>query len=312
MNSLLVAVNAILPITVLILLGILIRRKGYIEQKSFKQFNWFVFHFLLPLNIFMNIVQADLRTIVDLRLSLYCLAVMLGFCMLSALFLRNVRIDDKKKGVFVQCMFRSNYIILGIPIVQSIYGDGSLGLPSFIAAWSVPFFNFLAILVLEHYSGEHADLKHTILKILKNPMIIASILGVLIQITKLFLPGLVMNVLSNVNKMCTPLALFVMGGLFEFRSLRDNMKLLSVITVLRLIVLPLVGLAGAILMGYRDVALISLLVLLGGPVGVSSYAMTVEMHCDGELAAQSILATTIFVLPTFMIFITAMGQLGYL
>ena len=306
------AVNAILPITVLILLGILIRRKGYVTQKSFKEFNWVVFHISPPLNVFMNIVQADLRTIVDLRLSLYCLGVFLGFCLLAMFFLRNVRIDEKKKGVIVQCMFRSNYVILGIPIVQSIYGDGSLGIPSFLAAWSVPFFNFLAILVLEHYSGEHADLKNTAMKILKNPLIIASILGIAVQITGLTLPGILMNVLTAANKMCTPLALFVMGGLFEFRSLRENMKLLGVITVLRLIVVPLTGLAGAILMGYHDVALVSLLVLMGGPVAVSSYAMTVEMHCDGELQAQSILATTIFVLPMFMIFITALGQLGYL
>ena len=312
MNSLLVAVNAILPITVLILLGILIRRKGYVTQKSFKEFNWVVFHITLPLNVFMNIVQADLSTIVDLRLSVYCFGIVMGFCLLAMFFLRNVKIDEKKKGVIVQCMFRSNYVILGIPIVQSIYGDGSLGLPSFLAAWTVPFFNFLAILVLEHYSGEHADLKHTALRILKNPLIIASILGIAVQITGLTLPGILKNVLSTINKMNTPLALFVMGGLFEFRSLRENMKLLSVITVFRLIIVPLAGLTGAILMGYRDVALVSLLVLLGGPVAVSSYAMTVEMHCDGELQAQSILATTLFVLPMFMIFITVMGQLGYL
>ncbi len=312
MNSLLVAVNAILPITVLIFLGILIRRKGYVSQKSFKDFNWVVFHLLLPLNVFLNIVQADLSKIVDLRLSVYCLGIFLGFALLAMLFLRNVKIDEKKKGVIVQCMFRSNYIILGIPIVQSIYGDGSLGLPSFLASWSVPFFNFLAILVLEHYSGEHADMKHTVLKILKNPLIIASILGVILQVTGLKLPGILLNVLTTTNKMCTPLALFVMGGLFEFRSLRENMKLLSVITILRLVIVPLTGLTGAVLMGYRDVALISLLVLLGGPVAVSSYAMTVEMHCDGELQAQSILSTTLFVLPMFMIFITVMGQLGYL
>ena len=58
--------------------------------------------------------------------------------------------------------------------------------------------------------------------------------------------------------------------------------------------------------------LVSILVLMGGPIAVSSYAMSVEMKGDGDLAAQIILVSTILVIPTFIAGITLLGTLGYL
>ncbi|MBQ6452284.1 MAG: AEC family transporter [Solobacterium sp.] len=312
MGSFLIAVNAILPITAMILLGVLTGRTGMISKQSFREFNRFVFRFSLPLTLFMNIVSADLRSMMDPKLILYCFVCITATALAGMLVMRRSSLPDSKKGVIVQDLIRGNFVILGPPLVQSIYGDAAAGIPSLLAAWFVPYFNLAATLILERYSGEKTDLAHTVIHVLKNPMIMAALAAIFLQLLHISLPSMVMNVLTTANRMTTPLALFVLGGLFEFSSLRENAKILSVFCFVRLIVLPLIALTGAVMLGYREAVLVSILVLMGGPIAVSSYAMSVEMKGDGDLAAQIILVSTILVIPTFIAGITILGTLGYL
>ncbi|MBQ1531407.1 MAG: AEC family transporter [Solobacterium sp.] len=312
MQSLFIAARAVIPVTLIMILGALTRKFGTVSEKSFKDFNWVVFHYCLPISLFMNIVNADMNSISNISLIIFAIASILVIIGVSMLLTRNSSLPDEKLGVIVQGLFRTNFAILGVPIVEGIYGAGNAAVASVMIAFVLPVFNITAVLVLEKYSGKQGDLKRTLLNVLKNPLIIGAMIGFVFKILRIPLPEIAAATIQSFNRMTTPLSLFVLGGCFNYTSLADNKKLLGIYTVLKMIVVPMIVLTAAVMIGYRGEELVTLLVLFGGPAAISSYTMAVQMGLDGDLASQCVVITTIAVVVTMFLFITGFSALGLL
>ena len=159
---------------------------------------------------------------------------------------------------------------------------------------------------------DQVDLKSTLISVIKNPMLIGTFLGFIILLFDIQLPIFLKNSINDIAKIATPLALIVLGGTFEIQAISKNLKILIATVFTRLIVVPAVFVGIAILLGYRNVELISLLVLFGSPTAVASYAMAVNMNCDGELASQAVLMTTIFSIFSMILWISCLTSMGML
>jgi len=78
---------------------------------------------------------------------------------------------------------------------------------------------------------------------------------------------------------------------------------------LRLVLIPLAFVAGAVLLGFRGQELCALMILFAAPVAVSSYPMAVAMGADGDFAAQMVAWTTVLCLPTIFLWTLALNFL---
>ena len=310
MDSLIIALKAVLPLTLIMALGATARHSKAVSEKSFKEFNWVVFHYCLPLSLFLNIVDADLSQISDPGILAYAIGGMCFLIAVSMLLLSRSKLKNVQKGVLVQGIFRTNFAILGLPIVESIYGTGNTAMTSLMIAFVVPFFNIAAILILQKYSGQQGDMKAAVRKIVRNPLIIGVLCGLAWKLLSIPFPAFAHDMISYFTKITSPLSLFVLGGVVNRRSLQANSRLLVFYTIAKLILAPAVLLAIAVMIGYRDVALVSLLVLFAGPAAISSFPMTESMGLDGELAAQCILVSTVCVTLTLFLFISGMDMIG--
>ncbi len=312
MQSLIIAARAVIPVTLIMILGALTRKLGTVSEKSFKDFNWVVFHYCLPISLFMNIVNADLNSISNFSLVVFAIVSILIIIGVSVLLTRNSSLPDEKLGVIIQGLFRTNFAILGIPIVEGIYGTGNAAVASVMIAFVLPVFNIMAVLVLQKYSGKQADLKMTLMNVLKNPLIIGALIGAVFKILHIPVPSLALNTIQSFNRMTTPLSLFVLGGCFNYTSLADNKKLLGIYTMLKMIIIPVIVLGAAVMIGYRGDELVTLLVLFGGPAAISSYTMAAQMGLDGDLASQCVVISTIVVVVTMFLFVMSFSALGLL
>ena len=312
MQSLIIAARAVIPVTLIMILGALTRKLGTVSEKSFKDFNWVVFHYCLPISLFMNIVNADLNSISNFSLVVFAIVSILIIIGVSVLLTRNSSLPDEKLGVIIQGLFRTNFAILGIPIVEGIYGTGNAAVASVMIAFVLPVFNIMAVLVLQKYSGKQADLKMTLMNVLKNPLIIGALIGAVFKILHIPVPSLALNTIQSFNRMTTPLSLFVLGGCFNYTSLADNKKLLGIYTMLKMIIIPVIVLGAAVMIGYRGEELVTLLVLFGGPAAISSYTMAAQMGLDGDLASQCVVISTIVVVVTMFLFVMSFSALGLL
>ena len=291
-ESIILAVNVVLPIFCLILIGYAVQRFNVIGRDTFIEINKLVFVLFLPLVLFQSIYHTDLSVSFNLQLILFALAGLLAVMLASMLAVKYVDDDPRKKGVMVQAMYRSNFILFGLPIVTSLYSD--IGVTSIIISFIVPFQAIFSVIVLEYYRGGKFDLFNTVKKLLSNPMMIGTVLALVMMLFHITLPTFADKVIANLSGVATPLALLVLGGTFQFQELHKNTKHITIAVLTRLVVAPSIILSLAILLGYRGIELVTLMVLFASPVAVSSYSMAMVMDGDSELASQLVLVSTMF------------------
>ncbi|MEG2000606.1 MAG: AEC family transporter, partial [Evtepia sp.] len=78
----------------------------------------------------------------------------------------------------------------------------------------------------------------------------------------------------------------------------------------RLIIVPGLCLTGAALLGFRDLAFVTLIGVFGTPVAVSSFTMAQQMESDDELAGSAVIFTSLFSCFTLFLWVFFFKQLG--
>ena len=99
--------------------------------------------------------------------------------------------------IMIQGIYRSNFVIIGLPIAKALVGESQLGTVAVLLAIVIPLFNVLAVVTLEVFNGEKVPVGTIILDILKNPLILGSLAGILALVLKLKLPAFVITVLKD-------------------------------------------------------------------------------------------------------------------
>jgi hypothetical protein len=269
--------------------------------------NKFNFKVTLPVLLFTDLSATDIIGDFDITYVLFCaVTTTVVFCALWAaarLFLK----DKTLVGEFVQAGYRSSAAILGVAFIQNIYGDS--GMAPVMIIGCVPLFNIFAVLVLTFEGEKSADgaehIKKSIVNIVKNPIIISIALGVAASLIKLDLPEIIDKTLSSFAKMASPLALVTIGAGFEGKKAIAKIKPTIAASLVKLIVLPAVFLPLAVKFGFRDQALVALIIMLGSPSTPSSYIMAKNMGHEGVLTSSVVVMTTLLssVTLTFWIFI---------
>lgn len=312
------AANAILPIILLILLGYVLKRVGFLTPEFLRVGNRLVFRCALPVMLFLNVYGID--TLADVRFDavLYACAVTL-FVFLFGLLTVSLTVKDRlRRGPLWQCFFRSNFVLIGLVLASALGGGEAEGVAAVLAAFIVPLFNVLAVFALTLFveSGGHArpSLGSLLKKIIKNPLIVGALAGLLALGVRMLQTHFVGHVafslernipflfeaMSMLKEVATPLALIILGGNFEFSAVRGMKKEIVIGTVGRLAFVPLIGIGGAILLTHLGVFSFGVnefpafVAVFGSPVAVSSAIMAEEMKNDGQLAAQLLVWTSVF------------------
>lgn len=336
METLLFAINAIMPIILLILLGYFLKRSSLLDEQWFKKGNKMIFRVCLPAMLFINVYNIESFSKINWTAVLYSelaiVALFLIGILLAVLFIP----DDKQKGVVIQCVFRSNFGIIGLPLAAALGEAESLGIAAVLSAFSIPTFNVFATIAMTMFLKDKSgkvDVKGMIKKIVTNPLNIGVAIGLVVLAIRSFIPlnadgqlafsvkdslPLVYKTVNNVSQICSPLALIILGGLFEFSAIKGRKKPIIIGTAARILVAPLLGVGAVILLtkytGFQmdQAAYPALLALFGSPLAVSSAVMAQEMDNDGVLAGQLVVWTSFFSIITLFLFILALRTLGYL
>lgn len=310
LENLILSANVVLPLFLTMALGYFLRRIKMVDEPVLKKINSLVFTVFLPIMLFENIYQSDLKSMFRPRVILAAVVSVLIIFAVLCIFIPMIEKDPRKRGVMVQGIFRSNYIIFGVPIVAGVFGDEGIGLVSIISAFVIPLFNILSVTALEAFTSGKINLRKIGKGIVHNPLIIASLLGVAALLSGLKIPTGIDKTLLDLAKVATPLALVSLGGFFDFGDTRRYLKQLTIIVIGRLVAVPAIFLPIFIAMGFRDVELMALATMLGAPIAASSFIMAQQQGADGDLAAQAVVYTALFCILTIFIIIFTLKQLA--
>ena len=174
----------------------------------------------------------------------------------------------------------------------------------------MPFFNALSVIILEFGRNAAASPGKLLRSILKNPIVQASLIALSMQLLHIRLPGMVEEVCFDLASLATPLSFLSLGVSLDLAAIGRNRRPLMIGVATRLVLIPAVFAAGAVLLGFRGQELCGILLLFAAPTAVSSYPMAVSMEADPEIAGQMVIFTTVCCLPTFFLWVLLMCTFG--
>ncbi len=293
--------------------GKLSRKTNLLTSESTDRLNALVFKIFLPVSIFKNVYNSSVSDVFDKKLIAFGI-ISVTLCFLLLILLTSGCKNRKSRGVLIQGIYRSNFLIFGLPVAESFYPDGSLsGKASVLIAIIVPLFNGLAVIALEMFKENKQSGMKTFLNILKNPLIIGSALGFVALFLKeagFLLPDAVYKTVSDLSAAATPLALIALGASLDFSKIKGESKYLIWGLLGKLVLSPAVFIGAAALLGFRDRELAIILSMFASPASVSSYTMAQQMGADDDLAAELVVIGTAVSLITVFLWVSLIASSG--
>lgn len=307
MENFIFSINATMPVFIVIVLGYILKRTGFCTDEFIKIADKYVFKVALPVLLFKQIATADIYSEFDLGFVLFCMgATTLMFMAVwagAAVFLK----DKSLVGAFAQASARGSAAILGIAFIENIYGSSGMGPLMIVSA--VPLYNIYSVIILTFSAKDRSRgrgaIKKACINILKNPIIIGIFLGLLVSVARITIPTVPLKAVTSISQTATPIALLVVGAGFKGKSAIAKIKPSLVATFIKLVGIPLVFLPLAVLAGFRDAALVAIIIMLGSPTTVTCYIMAKNMDNDEVLSSSVVVLATLFssVSLTFWIYI---------
>lgn len=310
MENLIFSFNVVLPIFSLMLIGTFLRKVKLLDKEFIEKANNFAFKVLLPVLLFNNIYKSHISEVFNVKLIVF--AVLINIVIVGIMFIVVPKLvkENKDRSIVIQGLYRSNFVLFGVPLSRNIFGPDSLGTVTTLTAIIIPIYNFLAVFILDWYSNDKSDYKKTIVSIIKNPLIIGSFIGIVFSLLNIELPQFIEKTVADVAATATPIALIILGGDIEIKNLGKNMQLLFSVTVGKLLIIPAIVIITAIIFGFKGVELGALFSMVAPSVAVSSYTMALQYECNSELAGQLVFVTTMFSPVTIFTFIFILKSVG--
>ena len=146
-----------------------------------------------------------------------------------------------------------------------------------------------------------SNLRGMVVKIAKNPLILASIVGVTLFYLPFEMPGFLLNSFGLTGQMAAPAALICVGGSMAYVSMEGRYRSATVAAVLKTVAVPCLSVLIAMPFHLTDTSRIVLLILSACPTAVASYVMAKQMNGDEALASGAIVISTVLSMPVLAV-----------
>lgn len=312
MENLLLSFGVVAPLVVYMAVGALLRKTRVMDEPSFRKANNIIFYVTLPLMCYRAVAASDLAAMLDTPYLLYMTAGIVILYALAAWIVPRVSKDDRRRGVLILGVFRSNDAIFGLAVASALLGEDNLGLMSIAISLCVPLFSLFSVISMERYRGERVNFGKVLVRILTNPIILGCAAGFAVNLLGIELPALLQKPIDGLAQVTTPLAFALLGGTISFAAVKKNRLAILTVSLLRLLVIPVAVVGAFLLLGFRGEHIVVALIIFGAPVAMVTYNMAVALQADDELAGTLVAATSVLSIFTMFVFIFLIKQFAIL
>ncbi|MBE0617087.1 MAG: AEC family transporter [Proteobacteria bacterium] len=282
----------VLPVFLVILVGLAGKRLGLLPDEFQTPANRLAYYIAVPALIFLTVSAAPFRQVFRPDWIGAALAAT-ALCWGAALVLsRALGLEGGTRATFAQASIHSNLGYIGLAVVYYGLGDRGLQVAGVFAAFFMLLNNALSVVSLGRYGGARPDLRALVRRVVLQPVILASMAGLLWSWFALPLPGLASESLRILGSMGLPLALLLIGAGLTLDTLRQPLTVGAVVA-LKNLGLPALGALFLTLAGAGGLERAAAVVLLGSPSATLTLVMAREMGGDSGLAAAAVTASTL-------------------
>lgn len=299
------------PVFAMVFMGLVLRKTRLIDEGFIQTASTLTYKATMPTLFFLSIWQADLQSAFNAELVLFlCTATLLGF--LGSWWWASHFVAYSQRGVFVQGAFRGNCGVVSFALVASYYGAYGLSVGGVLVGFTILLFNVLSVLILSIYSPTLKFSPAAVCReLLKNPLIIAVVLGMLASAIQLHIPQWLLKSADYFAGLTLPLALICVGGTLSLAGVKASGVAAMQSSAIKIGILPVLACAAAWAIGIEGRDLIILWMFFSSPTAAASFAMAVAAGGDGKLAANIIALTTLVSIATMTLGIYVLTALGH-
>jgi malonate transporter and related proteins len=284
-------VQLLLPDFSLILCGYLLCRHTALNRTVWEQVEALVYYFLFPVLLFHSIVKSplDLFAASSLIAAGLCLGLS-GIALAYAVpWLPGIgrHIETRQHAASAQVAFRFNSFI-GLALADRLAGAQGLLMIAVLIGFCVPLFNIAAVWPMARHAQRHFGGE-----LVRNPLIIATLCGLLANVVGLTIPIWLEPTVSRIGAASLALGLMSAGAGLQFRSLANAKALATAILSIRHFFLPLIALGLSRAFGLSPVQSTILLAFSALPTASTCYVLATRMGYDGAFVAGLVTLSTL-------------------
>ena len=299
-----VVIAALLPVFLLIVLGFILKRSLMRLDTQWHGLERLTYYVLFPTLLIQTLVKADLSSVpvagVGGALMLSALAMSLLCLALRPVFSRCNIDGPAFTSIFQGATRWQTYVALAVS--SNLFGHTGLALASVAMVAIIPLVNVFSVSVLAHYAApEKQSLRAIVMTVLTNPLIWACAIGLAVNVTHLPLPQVWHDVAEALGRSSLGIGLLVTGAGLQLAGMFRPSLAASIAVILKLILMPVLGVALALWFGISGSSLVIVAVCSAVPTSSSAYVLARQMGGDAPLLAQIITLQTILAAVTMPI-----------
>ncbi|BDQ34674.1 AEC family transporter [Pseudodesulfovibrio portus] len=297
---------AIIPIFGLILLGFVLRRLEFPGRDFWPVSERLTYYVLFPALLVSGMSGRSFDgSALGLALTLAAAICLVGAFLMLA---KNMfRMDGPVFTSVFQGAIRPNTYV-GLSASAALLGPDWMTLSAVALLTLVPLVNVLCVLVLSKHGKHGGGLSRVGLELVKNPLILACAVGMLLNVTGTALPGLLNDLLVILGKAALPMGLLAVGAGLRMEGLGERAMPVGLASLAHLVALPLAAYGCAQLFGVSGYARDAALIYTAIPVSVSAFILARQMGGDHRVMALIITVETALSAVTMPVVLGVLGS----
>ncbi len=296
--------NGVVPAFLIIGLGVLARRRGWVDEPFVRQLNRVIYLLAIPALLLRLLGRVELGDTFSLPLVAGCSAASLLVAGLAWLGARQRREPAERAGVFIQGAVRGNLAYMAFPVIFAAAGDHALSVAAVTAAVLIPLQNILAVGALAAATRSRG--RELVTLLLLNPVVLGVAGGLIWALAGWQAWPWLDTFLRLLGSLAMPGALLTVGAQLRLEGVRGHARSAMTASVLKLVVAPALALGFLTWLGVTGTARLVGVLLLAAPTAVASTAVAQEMGGDLEYAGAIVVLSSLGSFPGFVIW----GLLG--
>ena len=288
------ALNAIFPILFFIILGYVLKKRIFSSEERIAGLSKLCAEILLPCTLFYPTATTNFSDSTSRNLTLFCsIFTLTAIALLCILIPRFIKNKASAKSI-IQGGFRGNLMVISLTLLTTMYGDVGTRTASVAVAVNVAIYNIMAVIVLSDFSGKFsaARLFQIIYQVLRSPLLIGAVFGILFSLLGIRLPPTLDSIVSKLAVCGSCLSMVVLGANFTVRHAIQKLRLSSIAVAIKVMLLPAVSVICAYALGFRGIELSCVFAIMGAPTSTNSAVIATSLGCDGALSGEIVVLST--------------------
>ena len=282
----------LLPDFLLIACGFVLCRYTALDRRLWDGVERLVYYLLFPVLLYTSILKSPLQPAQTLGLAGAGVGTVLCGIGLAYAVKALPRVDPKLHAAGVQVAFRFNSYI-ALALAERLAGARGLAWMALLIALCVPLCNIAAVWPLARHGG-HAYGR----ELLRNPLIIATVAGLLANLAGLGLPAPVEISLQRMGSAALPLGLMAVGAGLALGGLRVAPGLAAMLLALRHVALPLVAIGLASAFGLASDQRQVVVAFGALPTSAAAYVLAARLGGNAAYVAGLVTVSTVLAMLT--------------